>query len=294
MNVAIVGLGLIGGSLAIDLRADGFAEKVIGVDANAEHVSQARSRGLCDEILPLESAVQDADLVILAIPVDAILNTLPKVLDMIGPRATVTDMGSTKEAICQAVKVHAKRKQYVASHPMAGTEYSGPLAALRGLFRGRTTVICEAELSDARDLRRIDEMYDVLGMNKVYMAPKEHDLHAAYVSHLSHISSFVLANTVLDKERDVRTIFNLAGGGFESTVRLAKSSPLMWAPIFQQNRENVLNALDAYMVHLEKFRDSLRKNEPKQTSDLMQNANAIKDVLQKIGHGIVAKARGAK
>lgn len=285
MNVTIVGLGLIGGSLAIDLRAEGFATRIVGVDRNDEHVKQAQSRGLCDEIQPLEKAVRGADLVILAIPVDAIVRSLPEVLDLAGPETTVTDMGSTKEAMCMAVASHPKRRQYVASHPMAGTEFSGPLAALRGLFRGRTTVICESEKSDARDLRRIDAMYDVLGMSKVYMSPYEHDMHAAYVSHLSHISSFVLANTVLDKERDVRTIFNLAGGGFESTVRLAKSSPEMWAPIFVQNRNNIMGALDAYIEHLTTFRDSLASGEPARTTKLMKDANAIRGVLQKISSG---------
>lgn len=288
MKVSIIGLGLIGGSIAIDLRAEGFATEITGVDNNEEHVKQAKSRGLCDEILPLKSALKNADLVILAIPVDAVLKTLPLVLDQIGPNTTVTDMGSTKAAITSAIAKHKKRKQYVASHPMAGTEYSGPTAALRGLFLNRTTVICDAADSGARDLRRIDAMYDALGMRKVYMSSAEHDLHAAYISHLSHISSFVLANTVLDKERDVAAIFNLAGGGFESTVRLAKSSPEMWNPIFTQNREHVLKALDDYMVHLENFRSTLKKNKPEQTYKLMSGANSIKRVLQNL------KSRSAK
>jgi prephenate dehydrogenase len=282
MKVTIVGLGLIGGSLAIDLREAGFASEVRGVDQNEEHVLQARNRGLCDEILSLPESLREADLVILAIPVDAIHDTLPFVLDEVGPQTTVTDMGSTKKAIGLRVESHLKRKQYVASHPMAGTEYSGPLAAVRGLFQSRTTVICDPEKSDAFHLRRIDALFDALGMRRTYMSSAEHDLHAAYISHLSHISSFVLANTVLDKERDVSAIFNLAGGGFESTVRLAKSSPAMWGPIFLQNRDPILKALDAYMDHLEAFRKTLRESQPKETNRLMNEANSIKRVLQNI------------
>lgn len=286
MKVTVVGLGLIGGSLAIDLRAAGFATEVIGVDQNEEHRDQAGKRGLCDAIRNLDEALAGADLVILAIPVDAILNLLPDVLSKVGANTTVTDMGSTKAAICDSVIKHPKRAQYVASHPMAGTEHSGPLAAIRGLFQGRTTVICDAALSAARDLRRIDTMYDALGMRKVYMDSAEHDLHAAYISHLSHISSFVLANTVLNKEKDVTTIFDLAGGGFESTVRLAKSSPEMWKPIFSQNREHVLNALKAYIEHLEKFKQSLEENKPNVTYQMMTEANSIKRVLRTISHRI--------
>lgn len=288
MKVTVVGLGLIGGSLAIDLRDEGFASQITGVDNNPQHVKEARHRGLCDEILPLKKALKTADLVILAIPVDAIVKMLPEVLNLVGASTTVTDMGSTKAAMAHAVSKHLKRKQYVATHPMAGTEYSGPAAAVRGLFQNRTTVICDAEASGTADLRKIDALYDTLGMRKVYMSSAEHDLHAAYVSHLSHISSFVLANTVLDKERDVSAIFNLAGGGFESTVRLAKSSPEMWNPIFIQNRDHVLKALDDYIKHLEEFRTSLKKKRPEKTLQLMNGANSIKRVLQTL------KTRGAK
>lgn len=282
MKVTIVGLGLIGGSIAIDIRAKGFASEIIGVDNNPEHVKQAKSRGLCDDILPLKSAVKGADLVVLAIPVNAILKTLPEVLNGLSPKGSVTDMGSTKSEIIKSISKHKKRKQYVASHPMAGTEFSGPLAAVRGLFENRTTVICDAENSNADSLRKVDALYDALGMRKVYMSSSEHDLHAAYISHLSHISSFALANAVLDKERDVGTIFNLAGGGFESTVRLAKSSPAMWNPIFEQNREHILSALNLYLHHLEEFRDTLKKNKPERTFKLMDNANSIRRVLQNI------------
>lgn len=281
MKVTVVGLGLIGGSLALDLRGRGFAHEVIGVDTSEEHCRQAQNRGIVDEIKPLDQALQ-SDLVILAIPVGAIVSVLPSILDKIGPETTVTDMGSTKSAIVKSVENHPKRSQFVAAHPMAGTEHSGPLAALRGLFDDRTTVICDAELSASRDLRRVDEMFEVLRMHKVHMSSENHDLHAAYISHLSHISSFVLANTVLDKERDVGTIFNLAGGGFESTVRLAKSSPDMWLPIFEQNYEHVIDALELYIEHLRKFHRSLVAQRSEETKELMKNANEIRRVLNAI------------
>lgn len=280
MKVAIVGLGLIGGSFAIDMRAEGFADFIVGVEQNEEYIRLARNRGFCDDIQTLDEALKSSELVILAVPVDVIKKLLPLVLDKIGPAVTVTDVGSTKELICKQIENHPRRHQFVASHPMAGTEYSGPLAAMRGLFSGRTTVICEPELSGAPDLRRIDALYDALGMRKVYMTPAEHDLQTAYISHLSHISSFVLANTVLDKERDVTTIFDLAGGGFESTVRLAKSSPDMWKPIFEQNREHILSAVNAYIEHFEKFRLSLAENKLDVAYGLMSEANSIKRALQ--------------
>jgi prephenate dehydrogenase len=285
MKLTIVGLGLIGGSLAIDLRAQGVADEIIGVEENEKHRREARNRGLVDEILPLDEALKGSDLVILAIPVSAIVETLPHVLDRVSDETTVTDMGSTKATICKAVAGHPRRRQYVASHPMAGTEHSGPLAALRGLFAGRTAVICDADDSAARDLRRVDEVYSALGMRKVYMSSDDHDLHTAYISHLSHITSFVLANTVLDEEKSVSTIFDLAGGGFESTVRLAKSSPSMWAPIFEQNRAPIVAALGAYIEQLQAFHEALAQGRTDELRELMAKANEIRRVLGAIGSG---------
>jgi prephenate dehydrogenase len=283
MKVVIIGLGLIGGSLAMDLRKSGFATTLIGVDENETHRNQARHRGLVDSIKPLESALVGADLVVLATPVNVVLKLLPEILSRIESNTTVTDMGSTKEEICKAVSDHPKRPQFVASHPMAGTEHSGPLAAFRGLFTHRTAVICDAEFSGPVHLRRIDEMYEILKMRKTYMSSASHDLHAAYVSHLSHISSFVLANTVLDKERAVEAIFDLAGGGFESTVRLAKSSPAMWLPIFEQNSENVTAALGAFIEGLQSFHKALVEGKFDETKKEMEKANQIRRVLQNIG-----------
>ncbi len=283
MKVTIVGLGLIGGSLALDLRHRGFAGEVIGVEQNEKHRNQARDRGLVDDFKSLEQALKNTDLVVLSIPVDGILKLLPSLLDQMNDSTTVTDMGSTKAQICEAVKKHPKRKQYVSSHPMAGTEHSGPLAAIRGLFDHRTAVICDADLSGAIHLRRIDEMYEVLKMRRVHMNSSEHDMHAAFVSHLSHVSSFVLANTVLEKQKNVGTIFDLAGGGFESTVRLAKSSPDMWTPIFEQNSQSITEALKAYIENLQVFHQSLVEKHFDQTKELMKDANKIRQVLKNLG-----------
>lgn len=289
MNLSIIGLGLIGGSLALDLRKSGFVSQILGVELSTKHQQEAKNRGLVDDIVDLEQALKDADLVVLTVPVDVIVKMLPDILSKIKLETTVTDMGSTKSEICKSVHNHPSRSQYVASHPMAGTEHSGPLAAVRELFANRTAVICDAEFSGPPHLRRVDEMYDVLKMRKTYMKSEAHDLHAAYISHLSHISSFVLANTVLDKERDVKAIFDLAGGGFESTVRLAKSSPEMWLPIFQQNSQHVIDALQAYISHLQTFHQSLVTQKYEDTRSQMKQANEIRRVLQNIGKTGISK-----
>lgn len=283
MKVVVVGLGLIGGSLSLDLRELGFASVLIGVDASAQNAQEALELGLVDRIEALETAIPNADLVILAVPVVAITRILPVVLSLVPAHAAVTDMGSTKQTICQMVQAHPSRARFVATHPMAGTENSGPRAALRGLFSGKTAVICDADQSAAEALKRVEEMYRLLKMRVIRMSAAEHDLHAAYVSHLSHISSFVLANTVLAKEQNVTTIFDLAGGGFESTVRLAKSSPDMWAPIFEQNRQNVIDALDSYIGHLQAFRKTLVERADGETRKLMEDANRIRRVLEDLG-----------
>lgn len=279
MQVTMIGLGLIGGSLCAAMRQAGLARRIVGVDSSPQHREQAVELGLVDETAPLEQALVGADLAILAIPVNALIGLLPRVLTMADPATTVTDMGSTKELICRAVEGHPLRRRFVASHPMAGTENSGPKAFVSTLFARKTAVICEQELSEGSHVARVESVYRALEMRLVHMSAKEHDLHAAYVSHLSHVISFVLANTVLEKEEDVNTIFDLAGGGFESTVRLAKSSPTMWTPIFEQNRSHVLNALDSYLVHLQAFRDSLAQGSTDENFRLIENANRIRRAL---------------
>ncbi|MFN7793746.1 MAG: prephenate dehydrogenase, partial [Cyclobacteriaceae bacterium] len=235
MKIAIVGLGLIGGSLAIDLRSKKIATRLIGVDFNEGHARKALELGLVDEILPEEKAFAESDVVILAIPVNTIGALLPSILDRVAKNAVVIDTGSTKSMICKSVAQHDRRAQFVAAHPISGTENSGPTAALQGLFEGKTNIICEKEQSSKSFLAVAKNIFDSVGMNTIFMEPDEHDKHVAYVSHLSHVSSFLLGQTVLDIEKDEKNIFDLAGSGFASTVRLAKSSPAMWAPIFEQN-----------------------------------------------------------
>ncbi len=282
MKTVIVGVGLIGGSLARDMRQTGFSKEIIGVDQNEENQTDALRLGLVDRIEKFESAMKFAELVVLAIPVNGIVKILPKVLDLIPANAVVTDMGSTKKLICDSVRNHPKRKNFVAAHPMAGTENSGPRAALSGLFANKTSVICDVDESGVREVEAVKNLFESLQMRLVYMTSKDHDLHTAFVSHLSHISSFVLANTVLDKEKNDKAIFDLAGGGFESTVRLAKSSPEMWSPIFEQNRDFILVALSAYIDRLEKFKTAIEKNAFDETHQLMQEANEIRRVLSQM------------
>lgn len=282
MKLAVIGLGLIGGSMALDLKKAGFVKNVIGVDQSSEHNNIARSLGIVDEVSGLQEACVKADIIILSTPVDAVVRLLPEVLNLISDHQTVIDVGSTKEQIALSIKDHKRRKNFVATHPMAGTEFSGPTAAMSGLFADKATVICDSHLSHPDHLNKVCKLYEVLKMRIMYMDAVDHDLHVAYVSHLSHISSFVLANTVLDKEKDANTIFNLASGGFESTVRLAKSSPEMWAPIFEQNQKNIVEALGAYIDKLSLFQKSLINSDFLQTKKYMYDSNEIKRVLSQI------------
>ncbi|UXX78209.1 prephenate dehydrogenase [Reichenbachiella carrageenanivorans] len=282
MIVSIIGLGLIGGSVALKLKKSGFADQVIGVDLNDEHADMAKKMGLVDDCLVLPQALSIADLVILAIPVDSIRKLLPSVLDRIDERTTVIDLGSTKSGICEAVLGHPNRKNFVAAHPIAGTENSGPEAAFDSLFDGKTGIICDADESQQASFLLAKACLEALDMHVVEMGSKSHDLHIAYVSHLSHISSFVLGQTVLEIEKDEATIFNMAGSGFESTVRLAKSSPQMWAPIFKQNQKHISASLGAYIENLQAFKNMIDSGEEDAMIDCMKNANDIRRVLDGI------------
>jgi prephenate dehydrogenase len=282
MKTTIIGVGLIGGCMAIDLRKAGLANPIVGVEAKPSNGKRALELKLIDESLSLEDAVRDAELVITAIPVNAIRTVLLKVLDLIGEKTIVIDTGSTKSQICKAIESHPKRGQFVAAHPLAGTENSGPDAAFSGLFKHKTNIICEQEKSSARALEIANLIFDTLEMRTIYMDPVEHDKHVAYVSHLSHVSSFLLGQTVLDIEHDEKNIFNLAGSGFASTVRLAKSSPDMWAPIFEQNAEYLSQALLEYIMHLQKFQYLLMKRDVKELHRIMTEANRIREVLDGI------------
>jgi prephenate dehydrogenase len=279
LTVAIIGTGLIGGSMAMALREKGIASRIIGVDASAQHCRQALDLKLVDAIAPLEEAVTEAQLVILAVPVDAAEQLLPNILDVVTGQV-VMDVCSTKEGIIASVASHPKRARFVATHPMWGTEYSGPEAAVGGAFVNKATVICDRQSSDADAVSMTEGIYSALGMHLLYMDAAAHDLHAAYVSHISHITSFALANTVLEKEREEDAIFEMASGGFESTVRLAKSNPSMWVPIFMQNRENVLDVLNEHISQLRKFKACLEKENYAYLAELIENANKIRRILK--------------
>ena len=278
--LTIVGVGLISGSFALALREKGFATKVFGMSRTEASLKKARELGIIDEALPLEEAVAQGDFIYVAIPVDVTVPMMKKIMDLISDKQIVVDAGSTKNVLCEALADHPRRKQFVATHPMWGTEYSGPEAAVRGAFQGRACVICEKEKSDTKAVDIVENIYKALGMHIVYMDAYSHDIHAAYVSHISHITSFALANTVLEKEKEEDTIFELAAAGFESTVRLAKSNPAMWAPIFMQNRENVLDVLNEHITQLRKFKASLEKENLQYLTELMENANKISRILK--------------
>jgi prephenate dehydrogenase len=279
-TVTIVGVGLIGGSFSLALKDHQMVKKVIGVSRSGASARKALELGIIDEVLGLEEAVAQSELVYVAIPVDATLPVMKTILDRIRPDQIVVDAGSTKQALCAFVADHPNRSRFVATHPMWGTEYSGPEAAVHEAFRGRSCVICERAKSDPEALALVEKIYTMLGMSLVYMEAESHDVHAAYVSHISHITSFALANTVLEKEREEDAIFELAGGGFESTVRLAKSSPAMWGPIFMQNRENVLDVLNEHIMQLRKFKSCLEKETYEYLQELMVNANKIRRILE--------------
>ena len=279
-NVTIVGVGLISGSFAIALKDKGYAKKIIGVSRTKASTDKAKELGIIDEALPLEEAVRQSDFIYVAIPVDATIPVMKQIMDLVTDKQIVADAGSTKFVLCKALADHPMRKRFVATHPMWGTEYSGPEAAVRGAFKDRSCVICEKEKSDDDAVSIVEKIYKSLGMHIAYMDPENHDIHAAYVSHISHITSFALANTVLEKEKEEDAIFELAGGGFESTVRLAKSSPAMWAPIFMQNRENVLDVLNEHISQLRKFKSCLEKENYEYLVELMENANKITKIIK--------------
>jgi prephenate dehydrogenase len=279
MIVSVIGTGLIGGSLALTLKGNSFCTKVIGVDSNIDNAKVALQLQIVDKIDNLQNAVRNSDLIIIAVPVDVALSVLPAVLDLIDNQVVI-DVGSTKEQIVKTASSHPKRKRFVPTHPIWGTEYSGPRAAVKDGFKGKVTVICNREESDEDALSLVEKMYDSLGMNKFYMDAISHDLHAAYVSHISHITSFALALSVLEKEKEEDTIFELAGGGFESTVRLAKSSPDTWIPIFKQNRSNVLDVLNEQIFQLKQMKKLLEMEEFDTLYKLIQQANEIKRILK--------------
>jgi len=278
-RIAIVGVGLIGGSLAIQLHEKKLSSRLIGVDASPEHAEKALELDLVDEILSLDEAIERSEVIVLAIPVDSLVNLLPSIMDRVDQQIVV-DLGSTKSQLVDVIKNHPKRGRYVATHPMWGTEYSGPQAAVRGAYENKAVIICNAEESDVDALEWVKGMYKKIGMHLLEMEAKAHDLHAAYVSHISHITSFALANTVLQKEKEENAIFELASAGFESTVRLAKSNPAMWVPIFMQNKENVLDVLKEHIAQLERFKESIEKSDDAYLTKLIEDANKIRRIIK--------------
>ena len=282
MTISIVGVGLLGGSFALAVREKYPKAHFIGVDASSVHGQLALAKGIIDEMKPLDEAIAQSTLVVLATPVNTILTLLPTVLEHLPADATVLDLGSTKEGICALADQHPKRSQFVAAHPMAGTENSGPGAAFRELLPGKNLIICDREKSQPDSLSLVEAVFSDIGMKLFYMTPQEHDLHLAYVSHLSHISAFALGLTVLEKEKDEQAIFDMASTGFSSTVRLAKSSPQMWAPIFDQNRDNVSQALADYIEFLQRFKAVIDDRDVPGSLDFMARANVIRRVLEGI------------
>lgn len=281
MNVYIIGIGLIGGSMALDIQSTYPEATIYGIDANDAHLEEALQRQLIHEKATIEQ-VENADIVIVTIPVHVSIDVITEVLDRINDHTLVIDAGSTKEKICKSIETHAKRRNFLAAHPIAGTEFSGPKAAIKGLFDGKTNIICEVEKTAFKLQEIALELFKNLGMRIRYMDPKSHDKHIAYVSHLSHISSFMLGKTVIEKERNERDIFDLAGSGFASTVRLAKSSPAMWTPIFEQNKANVIETLEEYIANLEAFKALMLQDNFEGIYTEMENTNHIKKILNGI------------
>lgn len=281
MKVFVIGIGLIGGSMVLDIKGLYPHVTIFGIDSNENHLQQALELGVIDVASSMEE-IADADFVIVSVPVDVAIELLPKVLDLVGENTIVFDVGSTKNPICQAVANHPKRRNFIATHPIAGTEFSGPSAAIKGLYQGKTNIICEVEKTTFKLQEKALRLFASMGMRIRYMDPKSHDKHIAYVSHLSHISSFMLGKTVINKEKDEQDIFDMAGSGFESTVRLAKSSPAMWTPIFKQNKEQVLETLEEYISNLVHFKELLVNDDFNAIYEEMKGVNKIKEILNGI------------
>ncbi|WP_456436953.1 prephenate dehydrogenase [Psychroserpens sp.] len=280
-NIYIIGVGLIGGSMALDIKSNNKQAKIFGIDINDSHLDQALECNVIDEKATYDD-LKEADLVVLSIPVDKAVLELPKVLDAISETTLVIDVGSTKHPVCKVIENHNMRRNFLATHPIAGTEFSGPKAAIHQLFQKKTNIICEVEKTAFKLQEKALQLFSDLGMRIRYMNPEAHDKHIAYMSHLSHISSFMLGKTVIEKEKNECDIFDMAGSGFESTVRLAKSSPEMWTPIFKQNKENVIETLDEYINNLKQFKSLMESDDFDEIYNEMQNTNHIKDILKGI------------
>ena len=280
MKVGIIGLGLMGGSFALDIKKPFPNSEIFGIDSSNKNLDEALELGLIDHKIDYKD-LNEMDLILISVPVNKILGLIDKVLDVIGDNTLVFDVGSTKEPLCNYLKNHEKRSNFLAAHPMAGTEFSGPKAAIKGLYVGKTNIICEFEETDKKLGKLALEIFDALEMKTIYMDPKSHDIHVAYVSHLSHVSSFMLGKTVIEKEKNENNIFDLAGSGFESTVRLAKSNPNTWTPIFLQNKTNLAAAIDEYVTNLNLLRELIVEENDEELNKILNNTNRIKEILNK-------------
>ncbi|MDC1048644.1 prephenate dehydrogenase [Flavobacteriaceae bacterium] len=278
MNIGIIGLGLIGGSFALSARKFIEGSVLYGEDKSDLHQKQALELNIVDQILK-PSNYYYMDVIILAIPVNAALDKVIPLLDKVNDNTLLIDVGSTKSMICKKLELHPKRNQFLATHPIAGTEFSGPSAAYETLYNGKAQILCESNKTRSDLLEWAVQWFKNMGMELQEMDPNEHDQHIAYVSHLSHISSFMLGKTVMEKEQDEKAIFDMAGSGFASTVRLAKSSPSMWTPIFEQNQENILEVLDEYITNLKEFKSLMEQKDYKTVFKKIQETNAIREIL---------------
>jgi prephenate dehydrogenase len=280
MKVGIIGLGLMGGSFALDIKNPFPNSEIFGIDSSNKNLDEALELGLIDNKIDYKD-LNKMDLILISVPVNKILGLIDKVLDVVGDNTLVFDVGSTKGPICNYLKNHDRRSNFLAAHPMAGTEFSGPKAAIKGLYVGKPNIICEFEKTDKKLGKLALEIFDALEMKTIYMDPKSHDVHVAYVSHLSHVSSFMLGKTVIEKEKNENNIFDLAGSGFESSVRLAKSSPDTWTPIFLQNKINLAAAIDEYIINLNLLKELIVEENDKELNKILNNTNRIKEILNK-------------
>lgn len=283
MKIGIIGIGLIGGSIAKELKTRSLGTvEVFGVEKNTAHAQRIDQLQLVDKLLSEDELFELADVIVLCTPVNVIKEHIIEMLDKLKEGQVVIDMGSTKRFICKQVEAHKNRAQFVAAHPLAGTEFSGPDAAILDLFKGKKNIVCEKDRSSEEAIDKALKIFDFLGMSTFYLEAEEHDRHLAYVSHLSHISSYTLSLTVQEIEKDHKQIFNLASTGFASTARLAKSNAETWGPIFDANGKYLIEAIDLYINYLNQFRNNIENRNIEESKKLMHKANDISSVLEGI------------
>ena len=281
MKVGIIGLGLIGSSLALKIGEVYNDITIYGEDISESNLKYTIENKIIGNKLE-EKDYSKLDILFVAIPVDQVLKVLSPILDKVGENTLVVDLGSTKKPICDLVNSNQNRRKFLAAHPIAGTEFSGPMSADSSLFDNKTIILCETEKTENRLLNIAKDLFLNIGMSIKEMTADEHDKHIAYVSHLSHITSFMLGKTVMDKEKDEETIYDMAGSGFESTVRLGKSSPSMWTPIFNQNKKNIIDALDEYLKNIKNFKHLIETDNLSEMFNEMKKINGIKNILKGI------------